>query len=340
MKTKITSLTTILGILVLLLVGCQEKPMDPPKEASAKTSYSFNRGGAPITVNIHLSKAEPEITDFLTVTVETLFDEGVLPTPPVLGETVYSPLMLIDSPKEETYWSEDEQMMINRWSFKFEPLSSGEFSLKPFTIHFRLSKEKSEDPTKWPVYQIHTEEIPYRVKGIDGNNLGDLRAIKGMILPGYNFIPLITILGFVLVTVGGYLVIRYLLNQRKDPIDLQAAKVDFYQRTLTRIERLEKQDLINKAQFNAFHTELADILREYVENVFGIRAKEQTTEEFISTVSKASRFNRDQNQMLNRFLKLADLVKFATFDPGSEISKEALINVRDFVQSTGKPNEI
>ncbi len=300
--------------------------------------FSFTRGGAPIKVIVRLSKNELELTDFLTVTIESQFKEGVLVTPPYLSESVYSPLLLVENPLEETLWSEKQEVMINRWTYKFEPLVSGDFKLNPFTIYFRLEKEKNQE--EWPVYQVNTEAISYKVTRNDISELSDIRDIKGLIYPPYNYwIPGITILVLGLIGAGTFLLFRF-KRANSQKFNNTQELIDYYTEAINRLHTLEQRDYISKEEFNSFHTELTSILRDYLEHHFGLRAKEQTTQEFIQEIVQTRKFTKAQRHELNRFLQLADLVKFATFQPGTQNSEEALNNVRAFIKSTGKPHEV
>lgn len=329
-------------LATLLHTACETsnkeiKKQEPP---DTPTEFKYTRGGAPIEVIVQLSKSKLDLIDFLTVTIESRFEEGVQVTPPYLSETVYSPLLLVDNPREETFWSEEHNRLVNRWTYKFEPLISGKFKLKPFVINFRLDKEKTAKIGEWPVYQVHTESIDYEVKPTDIGKLDDIRDIKGLIYPPYKiWIPIVTGLTLLFLSTSLFLLLRYRKNQQPE-FNISTPLIDYYADALNKLHALEQQDYISKAEFNVFHTELTSILRNYLEHHFGLRAKEQTTEEFIQEIVRTRTFSEEQRYELNRFLQLADLVKFATFQPGPQISEDALGNVRTFIQTTGKPDEV
>ncbi|MBU2514367.1 hypothetical protein KJ966_23770 [bacterium] len=338
---KKTGFLILFGI-IMILFACERNGGEEVKESPDNhrdTEYTFKRGGSPVEVVVKLSSVELELTDFLTVTIESRFPEDTHITPPYLSEEVYAPLLLIENPKNETVWAEKKNLMINRWTYRFEPLISGEFELNPFIISFRLEKEKTDNLNNWPVYKIYTEPIKYSVSAINYNELDDIRDIKGMILPPFKYLPLIislVIIGFIISSI--FLFQKY--GKNVDALDPTVPEVDFHQQALLRLKDLEQRDLIGQSAFDQYHTELANILRDYIENIFGLRAKEQTTEEFIKEVYETQHFNTEQRQILDRYLRLADLVKFATFNPGSEISISALNNVRTFVQTTGRSDEV
>ena len=70
---------------------------------------------------------------------------------------------------------------------------------------------------------------------------------------------------------------------------------------------------------------------EAIERTTGIRAPEQTTEEFLREISQANTFNRDTNERLRNFLESADLVKFAAFRPRQDDVEESFSRAKIFI---------
>ena len=64
-----------------------------------------------------------------------------------------------------------------------------------------------------------------------------------------------------------------------------------------------------------FYFRLSAIMRYYIEERFGLRAPERTTEEFLAEISNADVFNTGQRNYLKSFLKASDIVKFAKHEP-------------------------
>lgn len=330
------------AILLVFLAGCDTSspPNTDPLPVDPNLNYKFTQGSIPLEVWVRLSKRELDLTDYLIVTIETRAAEAVRVIPPYLSEEVYSPLLLIEQPKQETTWSQADGILINRWIYTFEPLESGEHTLKPFSIYFRLEKEKTERIEQWPDYELQTTLIPYTVIPFEVGQQEDIRDMIGLIVPPYNFIPPVV----VILVLGGILT-GYLIWLRRRTIRHQgnlpfAPAIDYYQHSLERLQSLERKNLIAGGKFDAFFTELSIILRDYLDHKFGLRAKEQTTQEVIAELMATRQFTDEQRQDLDRYLQLADLVKFATFQPGHQISEAALNGVRTFIYSTGKPHEI
>jgi hypothetical protein len=79
-----------------------------------------------------------------------------------------------------------------------------------------------------------------------------------------------------------------------------------------------------------FYTRLSDIVRHYIEDQFGLRAPERTTEEFLAEATLPA----EHMQSLGAFLAEADLVKFARHRPGKQDMERAFGAAEKFVCDT------
>ncbi len=327
--------------IFLFSCGCR-LPQGEESETPAKSQYlekRFGLGGAPIEVIVGLSSESIELTDFLIITVRVEHSEAVRVEPPYLSEAVYAPLLLIQNPEEDLFWSEKQNRVIQTWVYRFEPMKSGEFALHPFRVFFRLESERKPQMENWPVYKIEISEIPYRVTSVDINDQSDIRDVKGPIQPEYDYLPLIlSVSGIGVLLFLLWLGVRIRMHFQDKGLSV-VETIDYLLESLRRLKKLEDKDYISQQQYDRLHVELSAVLRYFVENRFGLKAREQTTEEFIREIRYSPHFDREQQAILQQFLELADLVKFATYDPGSEASREAMKTIRYFIESTGKPNE-
>ncbi|MCP4295126.1 MAG: LPXTG cell wall anchor domain-containing protein [Proteobacteria bacterium] len=311
-----------------------------PIQPANSISKTYTLGAAPIKLYLTVSNKAISLIDYLYVTVRVESDPDFKISPPYLSSEVYDPLILTESPRYQSGWSQNNQYIYHEWTYKLEPFSSGEFVLKAFNLHFRKHSEKAEQPDEWPLYTISTTPVPYQVKPSDIASTGQIKEIKGPITPGFNYYPLLlVILGLLLSLSAGY----YLLKRKNSARHTRSTALethDYYLETMDALDKLEKQDLITQAKYEELHLQLSIILRAYFENFFSIPAEELTTEEFIKDISRSNRFSLEQQHVLDQFFRLTDLVKFATFNPGDSHSIAAMESVRSFVQSTGKSNDI
>jgi hypothetical protein len=82
-----------------------------------------------------------------------------------------------------------------------------------------------------------------------------------------------------------------------------------------------------------FSIEVSDILRNFIEQQFGIRAVRQTTIEFLSEASQNPHFDLAQQERLRQFLVACDAIKFARVGVGPAESEVLFEQASAFVEA-------
>lgn len=102
-----------------------------------------------------------------------------------------------------------------------------------------------------------------------------------------------------------------------------------------RLEALRRR--IGQLGPREFGAEVSDVLRHYIRARYGISTMRRTSEEFLNAVMKDRAFNPRELDLLERFLRQCDLLKFARADAG-ELEAERLVDeARNFVEGTAPP---
>jgi len=106
---------------------------------------------------------------------------------------------------------------------------------------------------------------------------------------------------------------------------------------LRELDRIKTQKLWQQDKIKQYYSEVADTVRYYIQNRFGIPAMEQTSAETIS-VFKLNKELIDSNSLneIQHILSLADLVKFAKYTPLPDDNNLTLMNAYFFVNQTKK----
>lgn len=84
-----------------------------------------------------------------------------------------------------------------------------------------------------------------------------------------------------------------------------------------------------------FCTLLSEIVRVYLEERFGLRAPDRTTEEFLEGLRESLALDLRHKEMLGEFLTQCDLVKFARGEPGREDLERLHQMAAGLVEDTG-----
>lgn len=104
---------------------------------------------------------------------------------------------------------------------------------------------------------------------------------------------------------------------------------------LRMLDRIKEQKLWQHNQVKTYYSEISDTLRVYIEDRFGIQAMEFTTDEILSAFRYRKDLIPDKSfNNLKSILSLADLVKFAKYEPLADDHHLTLMNAYFFVNDT------
>jgi len=118
----------------------------------------------------------------------------------------------------------------------------------------------------------------------------------------------------------GLLLFLHLATRRAREREVAPPAVDPKEEARLALEWLLSRGHIEAGRFGLFYLELTGIVRRFIERTTGLRAAEETTEEFLRELPSSEAFDRPQQEALKAFLEAADLVKFAAQIPsGSEV---------------------
>ncbi|PQO39396.1 hypothetical protein C5Y96_05965 [Blastopirellula marina] len=108
------------------------------------------------------------------------------------------------------------------------------------------------------------------------------------------------------------------------------------ERALTQLADLKHSGLLEAGYIQLYYLRLTNIVRHFIEDQYEIAAPKLTTDEFLAKAVTSSQVNDQQRGQLRAFLTLADLVKFAQFEPGCEDADRALERAEQFVRQSAK----
>ncbi len=141
-----------------------------------------------------------------------------------------------------------------------------------------------------------------------------------------------------LVLIGG-LIYWWYSNYEKNKAAKQAAQitpppvVPAHEIALDKLNTLKSQQLWQKGKIKEYQSQLTYIVREYLENRYGILALESTTAEIINQHIQGLLDGKDIAS-LQRILQVADLVKFAKAKPEDDIHESFMNEALIFVDKT------
>jgi hypothetical protein len=311
-------------VAVLLLSGCNQsvkatkRPAESTRAASARTQVE--RGPVRVTVEVQPSPARLSDEPTMTLTIEA--ESGVEVEKPPFGEAVGD--FLIRNFREPLpEFAGDRE--ITRQIYTLEPSRTGALQVDPIVVHF-VDKRPQGDGRQ---HSVETEAVTIQVLSVvkDAPSLADLKGLEPpRELPGE---PLLW--PWFALTVLGAALISGVIWYRRRRAKLSAPEpLSPRQQAHRELEELWRSD-VARHDVKQFYVELTSIVRRYIERTTGIRAPDQTTEEFLREIGGSDRFSREERQKLRDFLESADLVKFAAHRPVPSDIEESYRRARLFV---------
>lgn len=106
-----------------------------------------------------------------------------------------------------------------------------------------------------------------------------------------------------------------------------------FEKAQGQLAQLESKELWQNGQIKEYYSELIDILREYLEGQFAIKAMESTAGELVEKV-KDIHESPEQERQMREILLTSAMVKYAREKPGAAMNEKALSEIRTFVERT------
>ena len=229
----------------------------------------------------------------------------------------------------------DPQIREWRQEYLLEVGEVGELEIPPLTV--TLSGE--DDAEGVEPLQLTTE--PYRVVVTsilpEGADLKKPKDIAPPVELAWRGLPVWAWLAIAAALVLAVLAILWWQRARRRRLLRGAPSQPAHLLALAALDRLQRDDLITLQRIEEFYVRVSGILRHYVEWRFGLRAPEQTTEEFLDATLVAGGPIAEHRDLLSAFLAHCDLVKFARHQPAPDDMHDALQRARDFVEQTADP---
>lgn len=103
---------------------------------------------------------------------------------------------------------------------------------------------------------------------------------------------------------------------------------------LEKLDQIKEAKIWQKGQVKEYHTELTDVVREYIGGRFDIRSSEKTSDETLRAIKPVLSDKKSLYEQLRKMLSLADLVKFAKWTTTPDENEIALRTAYEFVNET------
>lgn len=308
-------------VLSLSILGCRRNEATPGRAVEPRPyEKTYERG--PVDIQVRVDATRLLVAGSMTLSVEATVEDGYTVSMPQLAG-LSGNFAVVDLGDDQPLLSDQGSKILRRWAI-LEPYLSGTYDLPSLMVGF-----SGDDAAP---HTLTTDPVPVEVLSLlpeDYENL-EIEDIYPVVYPPRHIPRWTAFLAPVVVVAGGYFAHRKWRRRKSASPQGDPPHVVAYRE----LERLQTDDLIAAGQVKLFYQRITGILRHYIEDRFGVRAPELTTEEFLREVQRGSLIESELAQMLQRFLEHCDLVKFAELEPEDRDIDSTYSSCRRFVRAT------
>lgn len=280
-----------------------------------------------VSVKAKIDSTQMWIGNQTALTFEVIQKQNQKVQFPVFSDTIVGNLEIVEQEKRDTLEVSDDDIQVNAkytvTSFEDSLVYIPEY---PFVFN---------GDTTWS-NSLSIRVIQPFVIDTASNQLAD---IKPVYKPPFNwkrfFLRGLLVMLLIALAIVLYFLIKKLMVKKPAEVEVKPKIVITpHEEAFKRLDRLKEKKLWQSGQIKEYHTELTDIIRIYIEKMFNIRSMEMTSDEILNHVKfmktdKSAAFNA-----LRQMLTLADLVKFAKWNPSPSDHELSMMNAYLFVNQT------
>jgi len=248
---------------------------------------------------------------------------------PQFGDTLSKSIEVVKISGLDTVKTSDGNSLCFSQIVTLTSFDSGQFVVPP--IQFAYSKKG--DTTK---IVSTTNPIIIYVNNVAVDTTKAIKDIKAPIKAPLTFLEILPWLLGILLIVGIVILVLYIIKKKKkkQPIlSILKPTIPPHIKALEQIEKLRESKLWQQGKIKEFHSSLSDIVRIYIEEQFNVLALEMITYEIVGNLQNLL-VNKEPISKLEKTLKMADLVKFAKFNPLPDENDMSLKNAIAFIKET------
>jgi hypothetical protein len=291
----------------------------------------------PVQVDLSIEPAEPMIGDVIELDLAVSAEAGVEVFMPEFGEALGRFEIVDFAP---TRGQDDQGRSLFAQKYRLQPARSGPQTIPPLRVEF-VDRREGRDPSPEgeDAYEILTERISIDVATILPEDAplelrprhADLGPRRSEWLRGWvwGLVFLAVVAGIAPFGWRAFVAARE-RQRRQSAYDVARAELD----------RLLEAGRPSDDTMDEFYVKLSLIVRTYLEDRFGLRSPELTTQEFLTEMGRSPDLARSHQKLLRNFLEQADLVKFAGHRPSAEGVSDSIAaadrflgETRDFVRA-------
>lgn len=248
---------------------------------------------------------------------------------PVLAEQLVDGIEIVDRTIVDTTTLQDGRVQYNQY-LTLTSFQDSLFYIEPLAF-------VSGDDTVWSESLMLNVVQPFEMDSTD-MAITDIKGIYKAPIWWWGILRWVLLaLAIAGVGVGGYYLITYLRNRFGNvpatnvPTEpLRPAE----EVALEKLDAIREQKIWQSGQVKEYHTQLTDVVREYIARRFEVNSTEQTSDETLRAMRGLLSDKKELYEDLRKMLTLADLVKFAKWTTTPDENELSLRSAYAFVKET------
>ncbi len=243
---------------------------------------------------------------------------------PIFSDTIVRGLEIVERFANDTVVMEDYNQLQISQSYLVTSFDSALYYIPSF--NFIADDTVLSNPLSIKVLSVPVD-----------TTLHAIADIKPVYAPPFDWMLLVRIGIILVITALVALLIYWLVKVFKNRKVAEILEANEPQRpaheiAIEQLTALKNEKLWQQNKIKEYHTQLVDILRVYITNRFGVSALEQTSMDLLGELVKLC--SKEPYDILKQILILADLVKFAKWNPLPNENDKSMADAFAFVDAT------
>jgi hypothetical protein len=306
----------------VLAGACAPDAAQQAAEPEFEIVKSYEQG--PLRIELKIERAKISVADRLGMVLEVTAPESLDVELPECGNEL-GEFGVADFRTAQPRLVDQGRVLLGR-SYVLEPFLAGEYKIPPLTVRY-TERQPDAEPREILTGEVTIEVASVLPAGEQQPEIKEIAAPVEMPAPWWPWLA------------GGIgvaaLLTALLWWRRRKRLEREAIPPPApHEIAYAELEKLLASGLLEKGEAKLFYLRLSNVLRRYIEDRFGLRAPEQTTEEFLAELRYGTPFRPQHMELLRSFLQHCDLVKFAELQPTREQAESTIALCRQFVGET------
>lgn len=285
-----------------------------------------------VTVRASIDSTHVLVGDQLKLLLEIEKPKSLKVSFPQLPDTFGNKMEVVNRSKIDTLKLDDKSREKLTQKIAITAFDSGKYQIPPFYFRLKDGSKLDSAATRELMFQVHGMKIDTAKGPVDIKIPYSAPITLKEVTP--------YILGIILIAAIVFFIFYYIRWKKKNvPLFVKPEKPaePAHVIALRELDRIKAQKLWQQEKIKQYYSEVADTIRVYIGNRFDIQAMEQTSAETIGIFRKNKELAPESTvDQLQHILSLADLVKFAKYNPLVDDNNLTLMNAYFFVNQTKK----